>query len=157
VRSNLLVDSGDRTSFSHILIREALYQDLPAARRLDFHARVARALLERHGGDADAPLAEAGHHLFAAGPVVPPDEAILWARRGADRAARRLAFEEAAAMLSRATEFLPAGRDPEKCDLLLELAGAQIGAGQAMLGRDTAVAAANIARRTSDAERLARA
>lgn len=157
VRSNALVDTGDRTSFSHILIREVLYQDLPAARRAELHARVASALLDRHGNDPDASLAEAVHHLFAAAPLVPPEEAIAWARRGAERATRHLGFEEAVGLLSRAAERLPAGRDTEKCDLLLELAGAQIGEGRATLGRETALAAANIARRLGDAERLARA
>jgi tetratricopeptide (TPR) repeat protein len=166
VRSNALVDdpgmspaggAGDRTSFSHILIREVLYRDLTAIRRAELHARVAHALLDRHGDDPDASLAEAVHHLFAAEPIVPPDEAITWARRGAERAARRLGFEEAAELLSRATERLPAGRDAEKCDLLLELAGARIGAGQATLGREMALTAANIARRLEDPERLARA
>ncbi len=157
VRSNVLVDAGDRSAFSHILFREVLYQDLPAARRAELHAGVARTLLDRHGADADASLAEAVHHLFAAAPVVSPDEAIGWARTGAERASRRLAFEEAAQLLARATEQLPAGRDHEKCDLLLELAAARINAGQATLGRETALAAANIARRVDDHERLARA
>jgi len=157
VRSNALVDGGDRASFSHILIREVLYQDLPAARRAELHARVAGILLDRYGDDADASLAEAVQHSFAAVPLVSPDQAIAWARRGAERAGRRLAFEEAAELLSRATECLPAGRDGEKCDLLLELAGARIGAGQATLGREIALAAANIARRLGDAERLAHA
>jgi hypothetical protein len=157
VRADVLVDAGDRTSFSHILIREVLHRDLSAARRAELHAGVARALLDRHREDADASLAEAAHHLFAAAPLVEPDEAIAWARRGAERATRRLAFEEAAELLSRAMECLPTGRNVEKCDLLLELARARIGAGQATLGRETAVAAANIARREADAERLARA
>ncbi|HKP61138.1 MAG TPA: AAA family ATPase [Polyangiales bacterium] len=157
VRHGVLVDSGDRTSFSHILIRDVLYQDLSAARRSELHERVARVLLDRLAGVSDASLAEAVHHLFAAVPLVPADEAIAWARRGAERAVLRLLFEEAAALLARATELLPPGRDGEKCDLLLELAGARIGAGQATLGRETALAAASIARRLSDAERLARA
>lgn len=155
VRSSALVDTGDRTSFSHILIREVLYADLPAARRAELHARVARLLLERHGNDDDTSLAEPVQHLFAAVPVVPVDEAIAWARRGAERAARRLSFEEGAELLSRATELLPMGRDVEKYELLLELAAARIGAGQATLGRETALAAASIARRRGDAERLA--
>lgn len=157
VRSEVLVDAGDRTSFSHILIREVLYQELPAARRADLHARVARVLLDRYGPDADASLAEAVHHLFAAAPVVEADEAILWARRGAERAVVRLAFGEAAELLACATERFPSGRDVDKCDLLLELAAAQIGAGHATRGRETAVSAAGIARRLDDGERLARA
>jgi hypothetical protein len=157
VRSNALVDAGDRTSFSHILIREVLYQELPAVRRAELHARVAQSLLRRYGDDPEASLAEAVHHLFAAEPLVTAEEAIMWARRGAERAVRHLGFEEAAELLSRATERLPSGRDREKCDLLLELAGARIGEGRATLGRETALAAANIARRLDDAERLARA
>jgi tetratricopeptide (TPR) repeat protein len=157
-RSDVLVATGDHSaSFTHILIREVLYQELPAARRAELHARVARALLERSGSDSDAPLAEAVHHLFAASPVVSAGEAILWARRGAERAMRRLAFDEAAELLGRATERLPGGRDVERCDLLLELAGAEIGAGHATRGRSTSIAAATIARRLADPERLARA
>lgn len=156
VRSNVLADVGDRCSFSHILIREVLYRDLPAERRAELHARVAHALLDERAADPSASLAEAVHHLIAAAPVVPPDEAINWARRGAERATRRLAFEEAAELLSRATELLPAGRDVEKCDLLLELAAARVGAGQATLGRETALSAAGLARSMGDADRLAR-
>jgi hypothetical protein len=156
-RQDVLVDAGDRPSFSHILIREVLYEGLPAARRAELHARVARALLDRHGADADAPLAEAVHHLFAASPLVPAEEAIGWARRGAERAVRQLTFDEAAQLLTRATEALPAGRDVEKCDLLLELAAAQVGAGHATRGQETALGAAGIARRMGDAERLAQA
>jgi hypothetical protein len=156
-RSDILVDTRDRCSFSHILIREVLYQDLPAARRAELHARLGRALLDRDGADADASLAEAVHHLFAAAPVISAEEAINWARRGAERASRRLAFEEAAELLTLATDHHPPGRDIEKCDLLLELAAARVGAGHATLGRETAVAAAVVARRLGDAERLAHA
>jgi hypothetical protein len=157
VRSNVLVEAGDRTSFSHILIAEVLCQDLPAARRAQLHERVARVLLERYAEDGDASLAEPVRHLFAAVPLVLPEEAVRWARRGAERAGRRLAFEEAAELLSRATSHVPAGHDVDKCDLLLELAAARIGAGQATLGREIALEAASIARRLADSERLARA
>lgn len=157
VRSNVLVDAGDRVVFSHILIREVLYQDLPAARRAELHAGIARVLIDRHGDDPEASLAEAVHHMFAVVPLGGLDDTITWARRGAQRATRRLAFEEAAELLARALDLLPAGRDVERCDLLLELAGARVGAGQATLGRETAVAAANLARALGDGERLARA
>jgi hypothetical protein len=157
MQRDVLVDVGERCAFSHVLIREVLYQDLPAARRAELHARVSRILIDRHGEDTDASLAEAVQHLFAAIPLVPPDEAVTWARRGSERATRRLAFEEGAELLARAAAYLPAGRDVEKCELLLELAAAQIGAGQATLGRETALGAATIARRVGDAELLARA
>ncbi len=157
VRAEVLVDAGDRTSFSHILVREVLYQELPEARRAELHASVGRALAERHAEDDTASLAEAVHHLFAAAPRVPADEAIAWARRAAARADRRLAFEEAVELLLRASAELPPGRDAERCDLLLDLAAAQGGAGQSTRGRETAVEAASIARRIGDPDRLAQA
>lgn len=156
-RADVLDDARDRSAFSHILMREVLYQELPAARRAELHARVGRLLAERDGPNDEASLAEAVHHLFAAVPLVPLDEALGWARRAAARAGRRLAFDEAAELLARATELLPPGRDEERCDLLLELATAQGGAGQSTSGRETAVAAAALARRLGDAERLAQA
>jgi hypothetical protein len=156
-RAEVLLDARDRSSFSHILIREVLYQELAAARRAELHARVGRALAERDGVNTRASLAEATHHLFAAFPLVPADEAISWARRAAARAELRLAFDEAAELLARACAHLPSDRDAERCDLLLDLAAALGGAGQATRGRETALEAAAIARRLGDAERLAHA
>lgn len=157
VRAEVLMEIDDRMSFSHILIREVLYKALPAAERSSLHARVGRSLADRAAGDEAASLDEAVHHLFAAATAVPPDEAIGWARRAAARAARRLAFDDAAEILARAVEVLPSGRDTDRCDLLLELAAAQAGAGRSARGRETAVAAAALARRLGDAERLAHA
>jgi len=156
VRRDVLVDAGDRGwLFSHILLREVLYQELAEARRIELHASVARLLLDRHGEGAS--LTEAVHHLFAAAPLVPPDEAITWARRGAEQAMRHLAFEQAVELLTRAVDHLPANRDADRCDLLLELAEAQTGAGQVTRGRESALEAASIARRLTDGERVARA
>jgi hypothetical protein len=154
---DVLVDARDRSAFTHILIREVLYQELPAARRVELHARVGRALAKRDAADEGASLAEAVHHLFAAVPLVPAAEAIAWARRAAARAERRLAFDEAVELLRHASLHLSTVTDEERCDLLLELAAAQAGAGQATPGRETAVAAAALARRLGDAERLAHA
>ncbi len=156
-RADVLVDARDRTAFSHILIREVLYQELPAARRAELHAQVGRSLAERLAADEGLSLAEAVHHLFAAIPLVLTQEAIAWARRAAARSERRLAFDEACDLLSRALELLPPGSDGERCDMLLDLAAAQGGAGHSTRGRETAVAAATLARRLGDAERLAHA
>jgi hypothetical protein len=136
-----------------------LHGELAPARRAELHAAAARALLDRAAGDPDAPLAEPVHHLFAAAPRVPADEAIRWARVAAARAGARLAFDEAAGFLARAVDALPDApeRAAERCDLLLDLAHAKIGAGHDTLGRDAALAAAALARRLGDAERLARA
>ena len=156
-RADVLVDARDRTAFTHILLREVVYQELSAARRAELHARIGRTLAERDAADEALSLAEAVHHLFAAAPEVPADEAIAWARRAAARAGRRLAFDEAAELLSRALELLPPGRDADRCAILLDLAAAQGGGGQSTRGRETAAAAADLARRMGDAEALAHA
>lgn len=158
VRFDVLVAEPDeRARFSHILLRDVLYGELPAPRRAALHAAIGRALLERLADDPAAPLAEPLHHLFEAVPVVPPDEAITWARRAAQRAASALAFDDAAALLERALTLLPPGQDAERCQLLLEHAAAQIGAGATTRGLDTALAAAALARRLGDPVALARA
>lgn len=154
---DVLVPDGDYPSFSHILIREVLYQELSAARRAQWHAELGRIIVERDSPTREASLAEGVHHLFAAIPLLPVDEAIGWAREAATRAARRLAFEEAATLLQRVVALLPPARDQERCDLLLELALAEASAGQAARGRESAVAAAALARSAGDADRLARA
>lgn len=142
----------DAVAFTHILLREALYGELAAAERADLHARVARAMIDIPG----APPAAIVHHLFAAG-AAHVDDAIAWARRAAARAARHQALDDAVSFLERALAALPPGRDAERCDLLLELACARIGAGHGARGRDDAHAAATLARRLGDRDRLVRA
>lgn len=161
MRADLLVASGvqalsERVRFSHILLREVLFAGLPAGRQAELHAQAAKLLLARAAVAPGAPLTEAVHHLLAAGPVVRPDEAIAWSRRAAERAVARLAFDEAALLLERVVP-LAARADGLRCDLVLELAAAQIGAGHATRGCGSAVQAAQLARALDDPRRLAAA
>ncbi len=159
-RADIVTSAGPhRSTFTHILLREVAYGELPAARRAELHAEVARALIARVEGDAVAPLAEIVHHLFAAIPHSGVEDAIIWARRAAERARDHLAFEDAVSFLERAVAAVPGdpARDGERCDLLLELARARITAGQGLRGREDARAAADRARRLGDGARLARA
>ncbi|HET6146965.1 MAG TPA: AAA family ATPase [Polyangia bacterium] len=156
--ANLLVPV-DRTHlrFSHVLVRETLYRDLPAARRAELHLQVA-ALLEARG-DGEA-LTEIAHHRLAALPAGDAAAAAAAARRAAERAAAMLAFEDAAALLEQARARLEeAGRiDPaDACDLRLGAGLAFMRAGQADRGRQLCGAAADEARRLGDGARLARA
>ncbi|MCC6997478.1 MAG: AAA family ATPase [Deltaproteobacteria bacterium] len=153
----LVAEPDERARFSHILLRDVLYAELPAPRRADLHAAIGRALLGRLASEPTASLAEPLHHLFEAVPVVAPDEAITWARRAAQRAAAALAFDDACALLERALALLPPDHDAERYELLLEQAAAQIGAGATTRGLDTTLAAAALARRLDDPVRLARA
>ncbi|HEU5057029.1 MAG TPA: AAA family ATPase, partial [Kofleriaceae bacterium] len=155
VRAEVVAEAApDRVVFTHILIREVIEGALAADRRAALHRAAARALEARDASDPAAPLTDLVHHLFAAGA---PD-AVAWARRAAERAAHRLAFEDGVGFLERALAALPAGEDSrDRCDLLLELAAARIRAGLGAGGRAAARRAADIARRLGEPELLARA
>lgn len=79
-------------TFSHALIREALYRDLLPSRRQVWHRRVAEHLLEMPVADPD----EIAHHLRLAG----DPRAVEWLTRAGDRA-----YREAFAMRTAAGRF----------------------------------------------------
>ena len=156
--ADLMMDAGPALlSFSHVLVRDVVHAELPGARCAELHLAVAEQLHARQEDEADAPLAELVHHLFAAAPVAGVDRAIEWARRAAAQAVGRLAFADAVGMLERALAALPQGRDPDRFELLLELAAAQFGAGRHDAGHETCLRAVALARRLRDADGLARA
>jgi tetratricopeptide (TPR) repeat protein len=51
-----------RRRFSHDLIRESLYEDLPTASRLKLHRRIAQVLEGLYSGNPEPHLAELAHH-----------------------------------------------------------------------------------------------
>ena len=142
--------------FSHVLVRETVYRDLPVARRAELHLNLA-TLLEARGDDA---LAEVAHHRLAALPAGDPPVAALAAQRAASRAMSMLAFEDAAALLEQTRAGLEAAGQlhPEQAFELQLMAGLGfMRAGQGDRGRALCAAAAIEARRLSDGDRLARA
>ena len=144
-----------RHRFSHALVRDALYESLPVARRRDAHLALAEAL---EAGDADPGherLALLAHHFAAAGDGA-HDKARGYARRAGDAAAAALAFEQAAEHYERAVA-LGTTSDGERCDLLIALGGARMRAGDTEAGRDEFRRAADLARALGSAERLAQA
>src|SRR5919108_4946186 len=84
-----------RLRFGHALIRDTLYDELTPARRLQLHREVGEALEAVYAADLDAHLAELAHHFFAAAPAGVAEKAVDYARRGGDRAASQLAYDEA--------------------------------------------------------------
>jgi DNA-binding SARP family transcriptional activator len=85
-----------RLRFGHSLVRETLYEEIPAAHRSRLHMRVATVLEILYGGSVDRHLAELAHHFVLAVPASPAVTAVEYARRAGDEAARLLAYEEAA-------------------------------------------------------------
>ncbi len=148
-------------AFAHGLIREVLYDGIPAGERARLHARLGDALEARGAGEPDVYFGELAHHFYeAAQGGIDPGKAVAHARRAAAHAMRRLAFEEAVVQLQRALLALdlhPAAGLAARAELLLELAVAQRRTGESDAARDTFARAAVVARRLGDVASLAHA
>jgi len=147
-----------RYSFRHALIREALYDALPAAKRRRLHRVVAEAI--RGLKAPTEPYAEIAYHYCQGASAGDADLAIEYSRQAARTAERQLAYEEAAHYLNNAIEALAlkrAGDDPFQAELLCDLGEAQVMAGDLSEARKTCLRAADIARRVRRPELFARA
>jgi DNA-binding SARP family transcriptional activator len=150
--------------FSHPLIRETLYEDIPGPRRARLHKRVAEAIegLQRSaaGVPPEGPRVAMLAQHFARSPD-PNDapKAIRYARLAGERATDMLAYEEAAEHYARALElqerFEP--DDPRlRLELLLALSESFVRGGDRPLSVQPLRQAADIAIQLSDVVSLAR-
>jgi hypothetical protein len=159
-----------RFRFTHDLIRETLYDELPPGRRIGLHRRIADTLLTLHGPAQEAYLAELAHHYVEASrggdseadaPQGSTAElAVQYARDAGDLALRSLAYEEAARLyrMGLAVLELHAPGDPDRrIEMLLRLGESEARAGDLPASRHTYLEAAELARRQGEAESLARA
>jgi len=150
--------SGDSEglSFVHALIHQALYEGQPAARREECHSLVAEELEARGAGPAE--LARLAYHWGEAGPLAEPERVVVYSRRAAEQASSRLAFEGAAVRYRRAVEVgVDVVNPAELTDLLLALSRTERQIGALSAARAAARRAGDLARRTGDPPRLARA
>jgi len=121
-----LPGSMPRYGFKHALIRETLYEDLPAGQRMRLHARIGSVLERIHAHDPQPHLAQLAHHFLQAAPSGPAAKAIDYTVRAAERAAALLAYEEAAVHYTQAIEALaPGGDETRRIELLLALGHVQ--------------------------------
>ena len=90
--------------FAHVLIRDVLYEEIPATHRIRLHRRVAE-VLERCTRQPGPHLAELAYHFSTAVPAG-TWPAIDYARRAGDRAVDQLAFQEAARLYQLAIQAL---------------------------------------------------
>jgi hypothetical protein len=159
-----------RWRFTHVLLREGLYADIPLARRAALHRAAAAALGQRR----ELPLFELAHHLLNAIPAVTVAEAVDAALRAAERAMEVLAFEDAVGLLARAAQLLErspvehvggtaeanqadSGEQRRAFEVWLALGAARIRSSDVESGKATCRRAAELARSLGDGELLARA
>ena len=144
-----------RVRFGHVLIRDTLYDELTAARRMQVHKEVGEALEAVYSSNLEPHLAELAQHFVAAAPIGVQAKAIEYACGAGDRAARQLAFEEAARHYEIALTLVD--EQLARCELLLALGDAQGRAGDATASKQAFREAAELAERAGLAQHLARA
>ena len=89
-------------AFTHHLIQEVVYANIPRRRRQHTHARAGQIMQTLYGAGAEAMAGELAFH-FRQGQRL--DEALLWTEKAADQARRRYAIEEAAAYYKQALDL----------------------------------------------------
>jgi DNA-binding NarL/FixJ family response regulator len=148
-----------RWRFAHALVREVLYEGLPAARRIRLHGQVGEALEAVYVADPGPHLAELAHHFVAAAPggQEMAGRAVRVATAAGRRALEVLAWEEAADLFERALELAERPDQQQRCQLLLALGEARMAGGDVAAARVAYQQAGEVARRIGAAELLARA
>jgi tetratricopeptide (TPR) repeat protein len=135
-----ILTAGDRgVSFSHVLLRDGLYNGLDEGERARRHQRVGEALERVRAQDLDSHLAEIARHFLGAPAPVRNDKGLVYAVAAGARARRLLAYEEAAELYRRAADVAAAAGSPkaERAELLAALGEALIRGGQIEPGRAT--------------------
>ncbi len=148
-------DSIDVFSFSHALVREALYGRLSVSRRVRLHHGVAEAL-EALARDESVNPAELAHHFLLARHFTGPGPARRYAIAAGERATELLAYEEAVQHYTQAAALFDDDDAAARCEVLLALGRAQWRAGHDG-ARHTFRTAADCAARRNDGDQLARA
>jgi DNA-binding CsgD family transcriptional regulator/tetratricopeptide (TPR) repeat protein len=107
VQSN--VDALGNYEFTHALIRETIYEDLPTVDRMRLHSSAGDALVSIHCAHPEPALTRIAHHYYAAAALGNTDKAVVYALRAADSAVRMYAYEDALLHYDRAIETLESG------------------------------------------------
>jgi len=160
VRARLLepVPGGvPRFRFVHALMREALYRGLDAGDRRRLHGRTADAIERVFGDGLEHRSAQLAHHLRMTEDPARHAAAAAHAVDAGRLAVRHLAYEGAIGHFEDALDLLGTARPARSCEVLLELAGARMRAGQIAAGRAAYGRAAAAARAAGDAGALAAA
>ena len=92
--------------FTHALIRETLYEEIPTLDRMRLHGRVGDALTALHDARLTSVVTRIAHHYYEAAPLGHTDKAAAFAMRAAESAVATYAYEEAVAHCDRAISTL---------------------------------------------------
>ena len=96
-----LPQSVGRYQFTHALIQETLTAELSLTRRVRLHARIAQALEDLYGDDADSHAAELAHHFSQAEAVTGTEKLVRYSLLAGEWALASRAYEDALAHFER--------------------------------------------------------
>ena len=162
IASNLLRQASDfpgSFEFVHGLVRDVLYEDLDAEKRVALHQKVACFFESLPGLDEEHRLAALVHHFGRALPLGNAEKALHYAVRAGAHALNRYAYEVACEYLDGALRILEsgaAGDDEALFSVLLDLGHAQAQASKRDKAHATFDHAAALARRAGFTDGLAR-
>ncbi len=145
-------------TFSHALMRSALYDELRPTRRARLHERVAEAVSTVYADAIETHLGELAYHYARSIGTGDVNKAIEYSQRAGDRALAQLAFDDAVSWFQQARDLIEdgAGDRAQLAHVLMGLGVAQKYAGVPVF-RDTLLDAAAQAEKDGDAAVLAAA
>lgn len=151
-------DAALQYSFSHCLVRDSLYLDIPSSARRKMHQQAANALLYLYADDTDITIDMIAYHMYQAGDQIEPSVAVTYLIRAGKRALDAFAYEKALSHFQRALELRqPFENLDDKCDLQLLLGEAQMKTGMWTEARSTFAEILATSRRINAPSRFAAA
>jgi DNA-binding CsgD family transcriptional regulator/tetratricopeptide (TPR) repeat protein len=143
----VLPEGLDRYRFTHALIQQAVYEKIPAARRLQSHAAVGEALERLHLSNLGQHAAELAYHFTEARAVTGEAKAVEYSLVAGEKALESFAYEQAMLHFNRVLDSKEGQTvDDETAQALFGLGRAQ----SATLPRDQLMEAHRNLRRAFD-------
>src|SRR5260221_8342156 len=145
--------------FTHMLLRDVLYEALSITKRAELHARVGEVLESLSSAGGEQPAAQIAHHFSRATLGAGSERAAIHSMAAGKQALRSLAFEEAARHFERALDALrfERTRQPLCSDILVSLGEAQRLMGDYKRASGTFMQGLAVARGIDDPIRVAKA
>jgi tetratricopeptide (TPR) repeat protein len=149
-------DAGAGLRFEHMLVREAFHDALPVTERRMLHEREAQRMRSRAEQGATVSWAALAQHFEESREKAGAEAVDAWSK-AAHQAEARHSFDDAALCYNRALLILgdTSAMDVTRARLMLELAAAQIRAGDLDAGRRNSAEAFRIGESLDDADLLA--
>ncbi|MCH7843579.1 MAG: AAA family ATPase [Chloroflexi bacterium] len=90
-----LTPGAERYQFGHILVQQAVYEEIPPIQKAQIHAAVAKDLEELHGSDLDRNAGILAYQFAGAQPVLGTEKLVHYSLIAGERSLEAFAYEQA--------------------------------------------------------------